>query len=77
MSRLDDELERIDAINDLRIAAKVHAARISGTGPLRCIDCDNVIPQARREAVRGCERCIDCQTESDLIQRQRTGGSLA
>ncbi len=62
MSRLDDELERLAAISEQQLAARVHAARISGTGPHYCIDCDEPIPQARREAIRGCERCTDCQT---------------
>ncbi|MFQ2439987.1 MULTISPECIES: TraR/DksA C4-type zinc finger protein [Aeromonas] len=62
MSRLDDELERLANISEQQIAARVHAARISGTGPHYCIDCDEPIPQARREAIRGCERCTDCQT---------------
>ncbi|WP_429035483.1 TraR/DksA C4-type zinc finger protein [Aeromonas media] len=62
MSRLDDELDRLADISEQQIAARVHAARISGTGPHYCIDCDEPIPQARREAIRGCERCTDCQT---------------
>ncbi len=62
MSRLDDELERLANISEQQIAARVHAARISGTGPHYCIDCDEPIPLARREAIRGCERCTDCQT---------------
>lgn len=62
MSRLDDELERLADISEQQLAARVHAARISGTGPHYCIDCENTIPQARREAIRGCERCTDCQT---------------
>jgi phage/conjugal plasmid C-4 type zinc finger TraR family protein len=28
-----------------------------------CIDCDEPIPEARRRAVPGCTRCINCQTE--------------
>jgi phage/conjugal plasmid C-4 type zinc finger TraR family protein len=27
-----------------------------------CVDCDGKIPKARREAVQGCTRCVDCQT---------------
>ena len=62
MSRLDDELERLADISEQQLAARIHAARISGTGQHYCIDCDNTIPQARREAIRGCERCAECQT---------------
>ena len=62
MSRLDDELERLASISEQQLAARIHAARIAGTGPHYCIDCDDPIPQERREAIRGCERCADCQT---------------
>ena len=27
-----------------------------------CDDCGNVIPEARRAVVRGCCRCVDCQS---------------
>lgn len=27
-----------------------------------CVDCDEEIPAARREAQKNCRRCIDCQT---------------
>ena len=26
-----------------------------------CIDCGEIIPEARRKAVPGCERCVNCQ----------------
>lgn len=26
-----------------------------------CIDCDDEIPEERRESVPGCERCVTCQ----------------
>ncbi|MFM4810674.1 conjugal transfer protein TraR, partial [Aeromonas hydrophila] len=32
MSRLDDELERLADISEQQLAARIHAARISGTG---------------------------------------------
>ncbi|MBZ6064698.1 TraR/DksA C4-type zinc finger protein [Aeromonas schubertii] len=73
MSRLDDELERLADISEQQLAARIHAARISGTGPHYCIDCDDPIPQARREAIRGCERCADCQTIHEHMTISRTG----
>lgn len=29
---------------------------------IECVDCGEVIPEARRKAVPGCARCIGCQT---------------
>ena len=76
MSRLDDELERLANISEQQLAARIHAARIhaariSGTGPHYCTDCDEPIPQARREAIRGCERCADCQTLAEHTNNKR------
>ena len=31
-----------------------------------CMDCDEPIPSARRLAVAGVQRCIDCQETSEL-----------
>ncbi|MFJ3259862.1 TraR/DksA C4-type zinc finger protein [Pseudomonas sp. NPDC086581] len=33
-----------------------------------CGDCGVPIPEARREAVRGCTRCIDCQSIKELVE---------
>ncbi|MFM5811233.1 TraR/DksA C4-type zinc finger protein [Aeromonas veronii] len=74
MSRLDDELERLAEISEQQLAAKIHAARIAGTGPHYCIDCDDPIPQERREAIRGCERCADCQTIHEFQNARQFGG---
>ncbi|MYM32247.1 TraR/DksA family transcriptional regulator [Duganella sp. CY15W] len=30
-----------------------------------CEDCDDAIPQARREAVPGCTLCVGCQTQRE------------
>ena len=36
-----------------------------GTSAERCEECDEPIPQARREAVPGVKFCIKCQSERD------------
>jgi phage/conjugal plasmid C-4 type zinc finger TraR family protein len=74
MSRLDDELERLADISEQQLAARIHAARICGTGPHYCTDCDDPIPQERREAIRGCERCADCQTLYEFHTARQFGG---
>lgn len=33
-----------------------------------CLDCDEVIPEARRAAVPGCTRCIDCQIDFEKLR---------
>jgi len=32
------------------------------TSNLYCSDCEEEIPEARRRAVPGCRRCVDCQS---------------
>ncbi len=70
-----DDMDRAQEINEQHLAdclarlqrgggrmsnvrAKVGAVRES---PLRCVECDELIPEARRKAAIGCTRCIDCQ----------------
>jgi len=36
---------------------------ITGISAAECIDCGEPIPRARRMAVPGCCRCVDCQAE--------------
>jgi phage/conjugal plasmid C-4 type zinc finger TraR family protein len=36
---------------------------------INCIDCDDQIPAARRNAIIGCKRCVSCQ--ADFEQRAR------
>lgn len=58
------ELQREAAIAKCRI--NHHA--VSAT---HCCDCGEEIPEQRREAVAGCQRCADCQEEDELRGRNR------
>jgi phage/conjugal plasmid C-4 type zinc finger TraR family protein len=51
-------------------------ARSVPTGPSRkeCVSCGDPIPAARRKAVPGCTRCIDCERDNELRARTRKGG---
>lgn len=33
----------------------------SGNSALKCIECRDLIPAARRHAIPGCRLCVDCQ----------------
>ncbi len=56
---------REESLLEARIAECRRQARTAPeTSPaLECVDCEEIIPEARREALPGCERCIDCQTD--------------
>ncbi len=62
---MPDEIDQAQHHNEWhqRLALKQAQAKAS-TQPsrLECLDCEEPIPEARRQAVPGCKRCIDCQT---------------
>jgi phage/conjugal plasmid C-4 type zinc finger TraR family protein len=41
------------------------------SAPVECIDCGEEIPEARRLAVPGCTRCVECQADFELHQHWR------
>lgn len=53
-----NEIEQ-DAI---KVALMNHQSKQNLLSRHFCIDCDIVIPAARLAIVRGCQRCVDCQT---------------
>lgn len=56
--------EQIDAdIADAVSHARRHLT--SGESLTHCVDCDAPIPEARRKAVPGVRRCVECQAEED------------
>ena len=53
-----NEIEQ-DAI---KVALMNHQAKQNVLSRHFCIDCDIVIPAARLAVVKGCQRCVDCQS---------------
>lgn len=47
--------------------------RQGGTSAEFCADCDEPIPEARRQAVPGVRLCIDCQQGHDKAFKPRAG----
>lgn len=63
--------EQIDA----SVASEVCRARsrlAQGESLQRCEDCDEEIPEARRQAVPGVRRCVRCQEEADEQDQSRS-----
>ncbi|GAU08134.1 TraR/DksA C4-type zinc finger protein [Desulfoplanes formicivorans] len=68
-------MDEVDIANDyLRRSmreweeSRKHAVYIASEnmcGRVRCVDCGCFIPLARRQAIPGCVRCVDCQQEYD------------
>jgi phage/conjugal plasmid C-4 type zinc finger TraR family protein len=64
--------EQIDA----SVADEVARARSrlpSGPSLQSCEDCGEPIPEARRRAVPGVQRCVHCQAEHDAQQTRNVG----
>ena len=38
-----------------------------------CVECEDLIPEARRKAIAGVVLCIDCQQERDSAYKPRGG----
>ena len=64
-----EQFLRDDAL--ARQAIRAAADRALGTQPARCCECSLTIPVARRRALPGVKRCIDCQEITDLMRRRQ------
>ncbi len=57
-----DELARLNA-----------RKRVVGESLSHCAECEEPIPEARRQAIPGVKLCIDCQQERDQTFKSRGG----
>ncbi|KWR71270.1 TraR/DksA C4-type zinc finger protein [Pseudomonas citronellolis] len=60
----DLALERLDALLAARRGSEPEPAAVD------CQLCGEPIPEARRLAVPGCNRCLDCQALDELERRR-------
>lgn len=67
------ERDRQGAWQERQLAEQQNAAKLAAFGTaLDCHGCGETIPAERRAAVRGCTRCIQCETRDEhLRQMQR------
>ena len=66
----DDHLDNIEAVilNGIDVA---RAMLPSGPSAEWCEDCGEKIPEPRRQAMPGCQYCIQCQPKHDARPRIR------
>ena len=67
---MTDKFDRAQQLEEQHRAAALsaHANRpIEHSTRSHCQDCGDPIPELRRQAVKGCLRCVTCQT---LIERK-------
>ena len=65
--------EQIDASIADELARLRTRRMPSGESRSHCVDCDEPIPEARRQAVPGVTLCIECQSERDAAFKARPG----
>ena len=59
---LADRASRLEAAERASGIEKAKRKANGGSGREMCIDCEEEIEPARRAALRGTQRCLDCQT---------------
>jgi len=65
--------EQIEAsVNDELARMKARQQPV-GESLTRCAECDEDIPEARRQAIPGVKFCIDCMQDRDAQFRNRPG----
>lgn len=65
--------EQIEASIEDELARMKARRNPVGESLTHCADCDEEIPEARRQAIPGVKLCIDCQQDRDR-QFQNRGG---
>ncbi|AUH32189.1 DksA/TraR family C4-type zinc finger protein [Paracoccus tegillarcae] len=65
--------EQIEASTREAIERMRARQRQGGDSAEFCVECDEPIPEARRQAVPGVKLCIDCQSGRDTAYRKTAG----
>ena len=65
--------EQIEASIEDELARMKARAKPQGESLTHCAECEEPIPEARRNALPGVKLCIDCMQERDAAYRVRGG----
>ncbi|WP_372574914.1 DksA/TraR family C4-type zinc finger protein [Ruegeria jejuensis] len=65
--------EQIEASISDELARMKAAKRPAGDSLTHCADCEEPIPEARRQAIPGVKLCIECQQDRDAAFKPRAG----
>ena len=42
----------------------------TGVSAVNCVECDEEIPEKRRQSIKGCKHCTDCASDLELKSKQ-------
>jgi len=62
-----DQAQELDARFREQALREARRNRRSGESRQNCLDCDEEIPEKRRQTVSGCLRCVACQEAFERI----------
>ncbi|MDU5684219.1 MAG: TraR/DksA family transcriptional regulator [Kluyvera cryocrescens] len=67
-----DIIDSASEVEELQRNAALAAHRMNrdAVSAMRCSDCDEELPQARRIAYPGCTMCVDCQADAERRNRR-------
>lgn len=65
--------EQIEASVNDELARLQSRAKPQGESLTHCAECEEPIPEARREAIPGVKLCIDCMQDRDAAFKTRPG----
>lgn len=67
-----DIIDSASEVEELQRNAALAAHRINrlAVSAMRCIQCDEELPEARRIAYPGCTMCVDCQSDAERRNRR-------
>ncbi|WP_438436552.1 TraR/DksA family transcriptional regulator [Kluyvera georgiana] len=67
-----DIIDTASEVEELQRNAALAAHRMNrdAVSAVRCSDCDEELPQARRIAYPGCTMCVDCQADAERRNRR-------
>ncbi|HHF6594977.1 TPA: TraR/DksA family transcriptional regulator [Haemophilus influenzae] len=68
---MTDQFDRAQQLEEMQreIALKKHRT-FKAVSRLYCEDCDEPIPEKRRQMIQGVTRCVTCQEQEEKRQRQ-------
>lgn len=66
-------IDQANELAELQREAAIARCRIdhNAVSAIHCVDCGEGIPERRREAVAGCQRCASCQEEAEERGKHR------
>lgn len=67
-----DIIDSASEVEELQRNAALAAHRMNrdAVSAIRCSDCDEELPEARRIAYPGCTMCVDCQADAERRNRR-------